>query len=202
MIYFIQNQRTLAVKIGFSDNVRARYRSLKTASSDTLKLLGTIPGDRVVERELHDRFSLQRLAGEWFVVNPELSSFIASCLAKRGGARPKMTRMPTMEEINDLISTACSFANTVIGKSTDLRFSLWINPLFDHRSESPGRAFFAVITIRDVEMRRWGEVIVHPSDEYRDIEVRIAEVVAEMDAGWDSVYGSDVELRSRLVAVD
>lgn len=107
-----------------------------------------------------------------------------------------------MDEISELLTMACSLANTVLGKSTDLRFSLWINPFFDHRSEAPGHAFYAVITIRDAWLKRWAEVLVHPSDEYRVVETRIAEAVAEMDSGWNSVYASDTELRSRLYPED
>lgn len=190
MIYFIQNQRTLALKIGFSDNVRARYRSLKTASSDYLRLVGVIPGGRGFERDLHETFALQRLAGEWFSVDPELAALIAGFLVKRGGGRPRLSEPPSLADFNDVIGTASSAAANLLMRSTDLRFSVWLNPIFDHRSTSADRAFFAVITIRSADMEFWGEVEVHPADEFRDVETRIAEVVAEMDAGRNWVRSS------------
>ncbi len=76
MIYFAHNKARNAVKIGFSENLEARFKVLQTASLDPLELIGTIEGDRTAEKELHRKFKQFRINGEWFLVGPELDEFI------------------------------------------------------------------------------------------------------------------------------
>jgi hypothetical protein len=65
-----------AVKIGRSVNPEKRIKTLagtKAPEGVDLKsgaLLGTVPGGCHVERTLHARFSLHRLVGEWFALDP------------------------------------------------------------------------------------------------------------------------------------
>jgi|ERR1700682_1403208 len=66
-IYFIRTSS--AVKIGFTTNVGNRFLTLQTANAEPLVLLGSIPGSRSIEAELHDHFSYARLQGEWFTVS-------------------------------------------------------------------------------------------------------------------------------------
>lgn len=66
MVYFLQNERTLAIKVGYTANVKGRIKTLRTASADRLRLLGVIPGDQGVERQIHRNLMCHRLAGEWF----------------------------------------------------------------------------------------------------------------------------------------
>lgn len=66
MIYFIQNESTKAIKIGYSVDVQKRLSQLQTAAPDRLVLIGQIPGDISDERALHDRFREHHLRGEWF----------------------------------------------------------------------------------------------------------------------------------------
>jgi hypothetical protein len=77
MIYFIQNTRTQAVKIGVSTDPAKRLRALQTAVPDRLVLLGAMPGGRDVEAGLHARFSVNRLGGEWFEWCDALEGLIA-----------------------------------------------------------------------------------------------------------------------------
>lgn len=65
------------IKIGWSKKVSARLAQLQTGSAVPIKLLGTTPGGRAVERRIHERFAHLRLSGEWFIAAPELLAFIA-----------------------------------------------------------------------------------------------------------------------------
>lgn len=85
MIYFIQADDPLNhIKIGFTDaNPRQRLSDLQTGNSIELFLLGVIPGNKDVERSLHERFSGARVlrssgaeSGEWFRPVPSLLLFI------------------------------------------------------------------------------------------------------------------------------
>lgn len=65
-VYVIQARGRAAVKIGYAKDIAKRLRQLQTGSPAKLKLIAVIPGDRDVERGLHDRFADHRLHGEWF----------------------------------------------------------------------------------------------------------------------------------------
>lgn len=65
-VYFVQNGETKRIKIGSSDKPKSRISNLQTATDCELKLLGTIPGDVVVEKQLHEEFADHRHRGEWF----------------------------------------------------------------------------------------------------------------------------------------
>lgn len=80
VIYFmVQKQRGESpIKIGFSSAGRLaqRFCSLKQASPYPLKLLGTVPGSRAREQELHQKFKADRLRGEWFRPSENLRKFL------------------------------------------------------------------------------------------------------------------------------
>lgn len=76
-VYFIGAASTNLVKIGTTNgNAEGRLRQIKTMSPIPLHVIGSIPGDRKVEKELHERFSKYRHHGEWFVVDGELQVYI------------------------------------------------------------------------------------------------------------------------------
>jgi hypothetical protein len=66
MIYFIQQEQTNMVKIGFTSNVKKRLATLQTASAYPLRLLGYCVGGRELEARIHEELALSRVAGEWF----------------------------------------------------------------------------------------------------------------------------------------
>jgi hypothetical protein len=66
------------VKIGWSKKVAARMAQLQVGSPEPLKLLGVMPGGRLAEKRLHERFAASRLSGEWFDATPELLAFVAA----------------------------------------------------------------------------------------------------------------------------
>lgn len=54
-------------KIGVSKNVLARARLIQTSREERIEVLCSIKGGRRTETYLHQRFSEQRLNGEWFI---------------------------------------------------------------------------------------------------------------------------------------
>ncbi len=60
MIYFAQ-LATGAIKIGTTVDLTARMTGLKSHYGESLALLGTMPGGRKEEREIHHRFAHLRL---------------------------------------------------------------------------------------------------------------------------------------------
>lgn len=77
MIYFIQDSKSHAIKIGYSANGgEGRIKALQTGNAHALVALAEVPGDQAAERDLHDRFHEDRLCGEWFRPSPALLSHI------------------------------------------------------------------------------------------------------------------------------
>lgn len=73
------------VKIGFSKDPSYRMQTLLSGGSkhpedlsygDWVDLLGTVPGDRKRERELHKEFEEHRVVGEWFIDHPDIEQAI------------------------------------------------------------------------------------------------------------------------------
>ena len=78
-VYFIQQETTNFVKIGFTkeDPIR-RLSALKTSSPFDLKIIGLIETDNCVkkESELHKQYADKRVKGEWFLLSNEEIEFI------------------------------------------------------------------------------------------------------------------------------
>jgi hypothetical protein len=83
-VYFAVSGRK--VKIGLAVSPARRVAVMRCARAD-IRLLGSIPGGREVERNLQQRFGANRIAGEWFRFTTELESVINEILAK-GNAVP------------------------------------------------------------------------------------------------------------------
>lgn len=77
-VYFVQVEDGGPIKIGFATNVSTRLAGLQTASPYPLRLLKAISGSRHREREIHQKFSEDRLRpnAEWFQPSPALLDFI------------------------------------------------------------------------------------------------------------------------------
>ncbi|RPI71428.1 MAG: helicase, partial [Geobacteraceae bacterium] len=77
-VYFIQSEKTHAVKIGFTSGpIEKRLASLQTAHPYKLQLLAALAGTVAYEKSLHDRFAKFRLEGEWFEPHPDLMAFVS-----------------------------------------------------------------------------------------------------------------------------
>lgn len=66
VVYVIGSPGSSLVKIGKSQNIRARLRSIQNMSPAPLSVLWTTPGGRALETRLHDAFDEYRVHGEWF----------------------------------------------------------------------------------------------------------------------------------------
>jgi hypothetical protein len=87
VIYFLQSVEGGPVKIGHSGDVPSRIESLEAHYKKRLALLGTMPGGRDEEREVHERFAHLRFGRtEQFRPAPELMAFIGRPLLV--GANP------------------------------------------------------------------------------------------------------------------
>lgn len=72
MIYFVQTDDNRYIKIGYATNVKNRVDNLRTSSPHPLKLLGSMPGDAPLEKQIHARFGHLRANREWFVNDQEI----------------------------------------------------------------------------------------------------------------------------------
>lgn len=74
MIYFVVAPNSRSVKIGYTGgDPEKRLAQLQTGCPERLALLGAVDGGVDRERELHQRFALQRLTGEWFRMDDALA---------------------------------------------------------------------------------------------------------------------------------
>lgn len=81
-VYFIREGGDGPVKIGVSSWVEKRLRTLQTANSEELFLLGVIVGDEKVETEIHKRFEKYLKRGEWYYPDPKLLGEIRTILER------------------------------------------------------------------------------------------------------------------------
>lgn len=81
MIFFAHDKDRDLIKIGFSSDPEARmldFRRQREEAHHNVKLVGTMPGDMLVEMRIQGMFSHLRVEGEWFSAEPELWKFIRS----------------------------------------------------------------------------------------------------------------------------
>jgi hypothetical protein len=64
------------IKIGKSQGVTERLRTIQSMSPVPLKMIGYVVGYTMTERALHKRFADHRAHGEWFRSAPEISSWL------------------------------------------------------------------------------------------------------------------------------
>jgi hypothetical protein len=76
LTYFIRARGMGDIKIGKSNQVRVRVRSLFTAASRGIDLIACYPAPITHETELHAEFEHLRLCGEWFRPGRELLSHL------------------------------------------------------------------------------------------------------------------------------
>jgi hypothetical protein len=69
-VYFAQKRKGGLIKIGWSRSVETRMAAVRA------KVVGAIPGERKVEKALHERFAHLRVRGEWFKPGADLLAYI------------------------------------------------------------------------------------------------------------------------------
>lgn len=133
VVYFISGGS--CIKIGVSTNLKSRFASLQTSSMDDLRLLGTIPGDIEVERELHARLDKYRKRGEWFLDCAEVREAIVALCGQdvfaqiEEGPQPGPSR-PLREILYEILETTtgrfAKFSNFCMEDSpTNKNSKLW-----------------------------------------------------------------------------
>lgn len=80
IIYFVQADELRLIKIGMAANPDKRIRDLANVSPDSLTVLGLQICDDwgSLEAVLHERFSAERVRGEWFLPVDDLLDHINS----------------------------------------------------------------------------------------------------------------------------
>lgn len=74
-VYFVQGEISKRIKIGHSQDVESRLKSLQ--GSERLRLLCVVPDATTeMEIELHEKFAHLRVIGEWFEGSQELVDYI------------------------------------------------------------------------------------------------------------------------------
>ncbi|APG91122.1 GIY-YIG nuclease family protein [Sinorhizobium americanum] len=68
------------VKIGFTDDLRARVQAIVAAVPVPVEFVGHMPGGREVEAHLHGVFAQSLFAREWFVETPAMRSLFETIL--------------------------------------------------------------------------------------------------------------------------
>jgi hypothetical protein len=81
VVYFLRCGEM--VKIGWSDNVLQRQRTLELATGLPMELLATIPGGLQLEAFLHACFRKQNGEGEWFRIEGPVTRALASLASPR-----------------------------------------------------------------------------------------------------------------------
>lgn len=82
-VYFIASPCHRYVKIGCSRNAERRLKRLQVSHYGKLYLIVAIEGNTVLEADLHERFREHRTNGEWFLMTPEIESFIKDARRKQ-----------------------------------------------------------------------------------------------------------------------
>jgi len=76
-VYFVQGEKTGLIKIGMTENMERRFKTIQASSPDDLEILALIKtnqGDGIYLRAFAD----YRIRGEWFRPTGELMSFLSN----------------------------------------------------------------------------------------------------------------------------
>jgi ribosome-associated translation inhibitor RaiA len=79
--YFILDEESKAVKIGWATNPYQRLEALQTSNPHQLVFLLIIKGSKELETQLHKLFSEDKIRGEWFHYSKNIKEYIASKLS-------------------------------------------------------------------------------------------------------------------------
>ena len=69
MIYFIKEEETPYIKIGYTQDIYRRMIKIQADCPVKLTILKTVEGDKAYEKELNRKFAAFHYRGEWFKMN-------------------------------------------------------------------------------------------------------------------------------------
>ncbi len=77
VVYFAERESDHAIKIGWTSNVGRRLSELRKDEGTDVILLAAIPGDKLTELAMHERFAADLIELEWFRPSERLVEFIS-----------------------------------------------------------------------------------------------------------------------------
>lgn len=78
MIYFIREEASGQIKIGYANDPWVRLRNFQTASPFGVEIVALEEGGAGREAELHRQFATSLSRGEWFRPTPDLTDYMAA----------------------------------------------------------------------------------------------------------------------------
>lgn len=87
-VYFVQGEGGGLIKIGWTGNLKVRFRNLQCGIGEKLRLLADVPGGAEVEEYLHNNFEHLRVSGEWFRPGADLVDLIEKIKAHGAACLP------------------------------------------------------------------------------------------------------------------
>lgn len=72
IVYFIKDEVTSLIKIGYTTNIVRRFSALSTGMPGRLSIIRILFGTSLCEKEFHEVFAADRVSGEWFSFNPKM----------------------------------------------------------------------------------------------------------------------------------
>jgi Meiotically up-regulated gene 113 len=109
LVYIVQGNDAGPCKIGFTTNPERRLKTLRNATFSDLRVVRLLDGDRTTERWLHQRFSHQRINGEWFAYDEDMLTVVPPVDAVDP---PLQSSIAAGESYNDII---CNFIDAKYG---------------------------------------------------------------------------------------
>ena len=89
-VYFIKLGQTKYYKIGYAKNIEKRLEQLQVASPYNIILIAAFQSRDALnlERQLHSKYSRNRVRGEWFKFDKEEAAVIEAGLKANGNQLP------------------------------------------------------------------------------------------------------------------
>lgn len=110
MIYFIQSASGGPIKIGYSENVRARLKQLQTGAAEQYLLLAYMDGGKSDEEAIHFCLAEHRVRGEWFQPHDDVLEYVLEAVRKcpQEGAAETVPPYEPAEDHGEFLRAAVS----------------------------------------------------------------------------------------------
>lgn len=107
LVYFILNESSRLVKVGFTSSIGKRFTDLQTASGAPLLLILYFRGDRATERRIHAFLNAARTFGEWFryeEIAQDLVDEIGDFLCREDDDKEPWDHFVSAKDIDEIVS--------------------------------------------------------------------------------------------------
>jgi hypothetical protein len=75
-VYFLVNDYNNTIKVGITNDIKRRQKTLEAGCGQHLNLIGLLEGDFELEKKIHTALDTWRNLGEWFDYNDDTKSII------------------------------------------------------------------------------------------------------------------------------